>query len=110
MASAKLLRERARQLRADRPGGVELKIKSFREARRQALVSRGDVCWGARLDRMARTGQTLADVLRAEDVTAEDLTGPVADGASLPWDYLLSERERKGLWREWKTSRPSQKG
>ena len=110
MAPAKLLRERAKQLRADRPPGVDLKIKSFREARTQALLSRGDVRWGARLDRMAHTGETLTASLRAEDVTADDLTGPVADGAAMPWDYLMSDAEHKGLWREWKTSRPSQRG
>jgi radical SAM superfamily enzyme YgiQ (UPF0313 family) len=102
MAPIGELREAARMLSHQAPWGVRVRIKSFRESRLQAVLSRGDVAWGARLAKMALAGEPLGAALKSEGLRVEDLTGPIALDSALPWDYLVDQRERGALKREWK--------
>ncbi len=95
------LKERARILRSAVPRTVRLRVKSFREARQQALIARGDVTWGPRLVRMASEGIGYAAVLRAERLRADALCGAIEVGSPLPWGHLLSEELQRQLAREW---------
>jgi radical SAM superfamily enzyme YgiQ (UPF0313 family) len=100
MAPLGLLRERAALLRRSLPRGVELRIKSFREARLQALLSRGDASWGPRLARIG-SGASVRQALHGAQPGSEALLGPVRVGAGLPWAYLLGDEESEALEREW---------
>jgi len=102
MAPEGLLRERARQLRAELPAGVKLRIKSFREARFQALVTRGDVAWGERLVKIGIEGVGLKKLLKEEGWDAAGLTGRVDPNGPLPWEYLLTPPIRRRLEEEWR--------
>jgi radical SAM superfamily enzyme YgiQ (UPF0313 family) len=104
MAPLRTLRERARHVRQATPPGVRLRIKSFREARWQALISRGDAAWGERLIQMVRRGVRAEAILREEGATAEDLLGPIAPDCSLPWEDLMDQAERGNLLREWQAA------
>ncbi len=101
MAPLGLLRARAGLLRRSAPRGVRLRIKSFREARLQALLTRGDVTWGPLLARMAAERVGVREALRRHEPTTDALLGPVRVGAGLPWDSLLDSEERALLAREW---------
>ncbi len=106
MAALKELKEAARGVRATMPRGIQVRIKSLREARDQALLARGDVHWAERLIRMAQSGASATARLRAEGVDAGAMTGLLQDRGPLPWDYLIDARQRAGLWKEWIESRP----
>lgn len=101
MAPLALLRERAALVQRRAPRGVSLRIKSFRQARLQALLTRGDVTWGPRLARMAADGASVAQVLQGADPDSAALLGPIQVGAGLPWTYLLGSEEHAALEREW---------
>jgi radical SAM superfamily enzyme YgiQ (UPF0313 family) len=101
VAAARYLSDAARRLQRDAPKGVQLRVKSAREARQHAALTRGDAAWGDRLLRMARSGVTLAAALRAEGLRTDDLTGAVDPNARFPWQYLMSEAELAELAREW---------
>jgi radical SAM superfamily enzyme YgiQ (UPF0313 family) len=104
MAPLRELKERARILRSTVPRGVRLRVKSFREARHQALIARGDVTWGLRLERMAAEQVTYAAALRSDGVRADVLCGAIEVGAPLPWGYLLDEIAQQQLAREWQAA------
>lgn len=91
MAPQGLLQERARQLKRQVPRGVALRIKSFREARRQALIARGDWSWGARLAALGAGQGSLRGVLKGADPGMEALTGAIARDGMVPWGYLTTE-------------------
>ncbi|MBM3317367.1 MAG: radical SAM protein [Candidatus Eisenbacteria bacterium] len=105
MAPAHYLEDASRRLLKDAPRGVTVRVKSPREARRHALLARGDVRWGARLAAMAGEWRAVARVLRAEGLRAEALTGAADPGTPLPWGYLVSPREAILLREEWERAR-----
>jgi len=102
MVPAARLREISRILAGRTPWGVRMRVKSFREARQQAALARGDAAWGSRLIRIGIAGEPSAAVLREEGLRLEDLTGPIAAGSPLPWEAVSDARERARLRREWR--------
>jgi radical SAM superfamily enzyme YgiQ (UPF0313 family) len=102
MAPVRLLKERARQLRSCVPSGVRLRIKSFREARLQALIARGDVAWGPRLAQMSLSGLPVSSVLRGSELSAASLTGAIDPQSELPWGYLIDAAESERLAGDWR--------
>lgn len=88
MAPERLLRERAHRLKHGLPRGVTLRTKSLREARRQAVIARGDWSLGAHL---AGRG-SLKILLRDADPGIADLTGAIAPEGAVPWGYLAAHR------------------
>ncbi len=101
MAPLARLRAHAARLRRDLPRGVSLRIKSFREARTQAWLARGDSAWGPRLLRMAAEGCRPETVLRTAGPGPEALLGAIGPGAPVPWGYLMDAAERDRLEAEW---------
>lgn len=105
MAPPERLEAAARQLRRAMPRGVRLRVKSLREARRNAALTRGDARWGLRLARAWREGRPLAQILAREGTSFEDWTGPIEEGSALPWGYLLDAAEARSLRAEWSRAR-----
>ena len=108
MASLEELKPVARRLRAGAPRGVEVRVKSLREARVQALLARGDVAWGERLLRASRARLTPTAMLRRDGLSADTLTGPVDEESRLPWSYLLRDEETAVLRDEWNKARSAE--
>ncbi|MFH1144599.1 MAG: radical SAM protein [Candidatus Eisenbacteria bacterium] len=102
MASRARLEGSIRVLRREMPPGVQLRIKSSREARLHAALTRGDATWGARIERAALEGRALHQQLRSEGSDLEAWTGSIDPDAPLPWGYLISEREMAELQRQWR--------
>lgn len=105
MASAARLVAAARLLEQGMPRGVRLRVKSLREARRNAALTRGDARWATRLTRAWREGRPLTQILAQEGTTFEDWTGAIDEGSALPWGYLLDAREAESLREEWRRAR-----
>jgi radical SAM superfamily enzyme YgiQ (UPF0313 family) len=105
MAPADRLVAAARRLGRGMPRGVRLRVKSLREARCNAALTRGDARWATRLTRAWREGRPLAQILAQEGTTFEDWTGPIEEGSALPWSYLLGSGEAESLQAEWKRAR-----
>jgi radical SAM superfamily enzyme YgiQ (UPF0313 family) len=110
MAAPEALREAGGWIARAAPWGVRMRIKSFREARLQAALSRGDARWGGRLLRIARRNEPLAAIVKEEGWSLSDLTGRVADDADTPWDFLIDARERRSLRREWRLAVKAARG
>ncbi len=108
MASLDELKPVARRLRAGAPRGVEVRVKSLREALVQALLARGDVTWGERLLRASRAQLTPTAMLRRDGLSADMLTGPVDEESRLPWSYLLRDEETVVLRDEWNKARSAE--
>ena len=104
MAPPARLEEAARLLRREVPRGVELRLKSLREARLHAALTRADAGWGRRLEIAALQGVAPARQLRREGTSLEDWTAPIDPEAALPWGYLISASERKELVKEWRAA------
>jgi radical SAM superfamily enzyme YgiQ (UPF0313 family) len=99
MAPQSVLRDRGRRLSRGAPKGVKLRIKSFREARLQALFSRGDIEWAKELKTMAETGNRFKPPLPAKRILSE-----IVCDSPLPWGYLLTNQIEK-LKKEWREVR-----
>ncbi len=102
MASARALEQASRRLSSPPIAGVRLRVKSLREARVHAALTRADASWGARIERASLEGTSLSRQLRAEGTTLEDWTAAIEFGAALPWRYLISAEESENLAREWR--------
>jgi radical SAM superfamily enzyme YgiQ (UPF0313 family) len=102
MAGPAELEEASRRLRAGAPRGVRIRVKSPREARIHAALTRGDATWGARLLRAALERRPLGQVLADEGTKLEHWTAAIDEEAQLPWGYLLDAAESEGLRREWR--------
>jgi radical SAM superfamily enzyme YgiQ (UPF0313 family) len=105
MAPARQLEQAVRRLRRDAPAGVHLRIKSLREARTHAILTRADVSWGVRIERASLESRSFSRQLGTEGATLEDWTAPIEPGSPLPWGYLISARETGELEREWQAAR-----
>lgn len=99
MAPPALLKARCRRLERSAPKGVQLRVKSIREARQQAMFSRGDVTWASHLVAAGETGKRFIAPLPAALVTGE-----VDIETELPWGYLLTDQLEK-LKKEWREVR-----
>ncbi len=105
MAPLPLLRERSALLKRFCPKGVQLRVKSFREARAQALLSRGDITWGPRLVHAANSGnRSLESACRWSQVDPKPFYGEIALESALPWEFLMTETIN-GLKKEWREIR-----
>lgn len=110
MAPAAYLEQAARRIVRDSPRGVPVRIKSLREARLHAALARGDARWGERMAAAARESRPLGQLLRAEGVRLEEMTGAVDPGTPLPWGYLTSPEEAAELQGEWQRAREEATG
>lgn len=105
MAPPERLADGAHRLQRAMPRGVKLRVKSLREARRNAALTRGDARWATRLLRAWREARPLAQVLAQEGTSFDELTGAIDEGSALPWGYLFGPGEIEALRDEWRTAR-----